>query len=55
LPERGVSQVLPVAAFEGVEDGCGVVGLAGHVLSWPSLSILFTFFFIWTWNEFSSP
>ncbi|GLI00097.1 carbohydrate ABC transporter permease [Phytohabitans aurantiacus] len=24
-------------------------------ISWPSLSVLFTFFFIWTWNEFFLP
>jgi raffinose/stachyose/melibiose transport system permease protein len=24
-------------------------------LSWPTISVLFTFFFIWTWNEFFLP
>ncbi|GAA4706818.1 carbohydrate ABC transporter permease [Phytohabitans rumicis] len=39
-------------------DGAGKVRTLWRVvvpISWPSLSVLFTFFFIWTWNEFFLP
>ncbi|TDC85650.1 carbohydrate ABC transporter permease [Micromonospora sp. KC606] len=39
-------------------DGAGKVRTLWRIvvpISWPSLSVLFTFFFIWTWNEFFLP
>lgn len=39
-------------------DGAGKLRTLWRVvvpISWPSLSVLFTFFFIWTWNEFFLP
>ncbi len=39
-------------------DGCNKPQLLYRVvvpLSWPSLSVLFVFFFIWTWNDFFLP
>jgi raffinose/stachyose/melibiose transport system permease protein len=39
-------------------DGCNKVQLLFRIivpLSMPSLSVLFVFFFIWTWNEFFLP
>jgi len=39
-------------------DGCSKTRLLTRIvipLSWPSLSILFVFFFIWTWNDFFLP
>jgi raffinose/stachyose/melibiose transport system permease protein len=39
-------------------DGCNKVQLLYRIvvpLSWPSLSVLFVFFFIWTWNDFFLP
>jgi len=39
-------------------DGAGKVRTLWRVvvpISWPSLAVLFTFFFIWTWNEFFLP
>jgi raffinose/stachyose/melibiose transport system permease protein len=39
-------------------DGCNKVQLLSRIvvpLSMPSLSVLFVFFFIWTWNEFFLP
>lgn len=41
-----------------IVDGCNKVQLLFRVvvpLSMPSLSVLFVFFFIWTWNEFFLP
>jgi raffinose/stachyose/melibiose transport system permease protein len=41
-----------------VLDGCNKLQLLLKVvipLSWPSLSVLFVFFFIWTWNDFFLP
>ena len=39
-------------------DGCSKFQLLYRIvvpLSWPSLSVLFVFFFIWTWNDFFLP
>jgi raffinose/stachyose/melibiose transport system permease protein len=39
-------------------DGCSKLGLLQYIvapLSIPTLSVLFVFFFIWTWNEFFLP
>ena len=39
-------------------DGCSKLGLLQYIvapLSLPTLSVLFVFFFIWTWNEFFLP
>lgn len=39
-------------------DGAGKLRILVRVVvptSWPTLSVLFTFFFIWTWNEFFLP
>jgi raffinose/stachyose/melibiose transport system permease protein len=39
-------------------DGCNKLQLLVRIVapvSLPSLSVLFTFFFIWTWNEFFLP
>jgi raffinose/stachyose/melibiose transport system permease protein len=39
-------------------DGCNKVQLLFRIvtpISWPTLSVLFVFFFIWTWNEFFLP
>ena len=39
-------------------DGCNKRQLLYRIvvpLSWPSLSVLFVFFFIWTWNDFFLP
>ena len=39
-------------------DGASRFGVLWRVVapvSWPTLSVLFTFFFIWTWNEFFLP
>jgi raffinose/stachyose/melibiose transport system permease protein len=39
-------------------DGCNKVNLLFRIvvpINMPSLSVLFTFFFIWTWNEFFLP
>ena len=39
-------------------DGCNQIQLLYRIvvpLSWPSLSVLFVFFFIWTWNDFFLP
>lgn len=39
-------------------DGAGPWRTLWHIvlpLSWPTLSVLFAFFFIWTWNEFFLP
>ncbi len=39
-------------------DGAGKLRTLLRVVvptSWPTLSVLFTFFFIWTWNEFFLP
>jgi raffinose/stachyose/melibiose transport system permease protein len=39
-------------------DGATKLGVLLRVVapvSWPTLSVLFTFFFIWTWNEFFLP
>ena len=39
-------------------DGCNRIELLYRIvvpLSWPSLSVLFVFFFIWTWNDFFLP
>jgi raffinose/stachyose/melibiose transport system permease protein len=39
-------------------DGCSKLGLLEYIvapLSLPTLSVLFVFFFIWTWNEFFLP
>ena len=39
-------------------DGCNKVQVLIRIvvpLSWPSLSVLFVFFFIWTWNDFFLP
>ncbi len=39
-------------------DGCNKPQLLARIvvpLSWPSLSVLFVFFFIWTWNDFFLP
>ncbi|NLX09158.1 MAG: carbohydrate ABC transporter permease [Chloroflexi bacterium] len=41
-----------------VIDGCNKVQLLLRIvvpINWPSLSVLFVFFFIWTWNEFFLP
>ncbi|WFE21130.1 carbohydrate ABC transporter permease [Solwaraspora sp. WMMD937] len=47
-------QLLEAAAM----DGAGKWRVLWKVVvptSWPTLSVLFTFFFIWTWNEFFLP
>ena len=47
-------QLLEAAAI----DGAGKWRVLWKVVvptSWPTLSVLFTFFFIWTWNEFFLP
>lgn len=47
-------QLLEAAAL----DGAGKLRILVQVVaptSWPTLSVLFTFFFIWTWNEFFLP
>ena len=39
-------------------DGCNKLQLLLRIvipLSWPTLSVLFVFFFIWTWNDFFLP
>ncbi|MCB0047699.1 MAG: carbohydrate ABC transporter permease [Caldilineaceae bacterium] len=39
-------------------DGCNKLQLLYRIiipLSWPTLSVLFVFFFIWTWNDFFLP
>lgn len=39
-------------------DGCNKVQLLFRIvvpLIWPSMSVLFVFFFIWTWNDFFLP
>jgi raffinose/stachyose/melibiose transport system permease protein len=41
-----------------VIDGCNKLQLLFRIvvpINWPSLSVLFVFFFIWTWNEFFLP
>jgi raffinose/stachyose/melibiose transport system permease protein len=41
-----------------VIDGCNKPQLLFRIvvpINWPSLSVLFVFFFIWTWNEFFLP
>ena len=41
-----------------VLDGCNKLQLLLRIivpLSWPTLSVLFVFFFIWTWNDFFLP
>jgi raffinose/stachyose/melibiose transport system permease protein len=48
------SELLDAAAI----DGCNKLQLLFRVvvpINWPSLSVLFVFFFIWTWNEFFLP
>lgn len=48
------TELLEAAAI----DGAGKVRTLWKVVvptSWPTLSVLFTFFFIWTWNEFFLP
>jgi ABC-type glycerol-3-phosphate transport system permease component len=49
----------PRALLDAAEvDGAGRWRALWHVVtpvSWPTLSVLFTFFFIWTWNEFFLP
>ncbi|WP_213450282.1 carbohydrate ABC transporter permease [Rhizomonospora bruguierae] len=49
----------PRELLEAAElDGAGRLRTLVRVVvpvSWPSLSVLFTFFFIWTWNEFFLP
>jgi raffinose/stachyose/melibiose transport system permease protein len=48
------SQLLEAAAL----DGAGKLRTLWRVVvptSWPTLSVLVTFFFIWTWNEFFLP
>ena len=49
----------PKEIIEGaILDGCNKFQLLFRVvapISMPSLSVLFTFFFIWTWNEFFLP
>jgi len=42
----------------GIIDGCNKIQLLFRIvvpLNMPSLSVLFVFFFIWTWNEFFLP
>ncbi len=48
------SELLDAAAI----DGCNKIQLLFRIIvpiNWPSLSVLFVFFFIWTWNEFFLP
>lgn len=49
----------PKELLEAAEmDGAGRLRTLVRVVvpvSWPTLSVLFTFFFIWTWNEFFLP
>ncbi len=48
------AELLEAAAL----DGAGRARTLWRVVvptSWPTLSVLFTFFFIWTWNEFFLP
>lgn len=48
------SELLDAAAI----DGCNKLQLLFRIvvpINWPSLSVLFVFFFIWTWNEFFLP
>lgn len=54
-----VFSVFPMELLEAaVIDGCNKLQLLFRIvvpISWPSLSVLFVFFFIWTWNEFFLP
>ncbi len=54
-----VYAAFPRELLEAAEvDGCGKIKLLTHIvapISMPTLSVLFTFFFIWTWNEFFLP
>ena len=54
-----VFTVFPVELLEAaVIDGCNKLQLLFRIvvpINWPSLSVLFVFFFIWTWNEFFLP
>ncbi|HEX3051769.1 MAG TPA: carbohydrate ABC transporter permease [Aggregatilineaceae bacterium] len=54
-----VFSAFPMELMEAaVIDGCNKLQLLFRIvvpISWPSLSVLFVFFFIWTWNEFFLP
>ncbi|MBI5958366.1 MAG: carbohydrate ABC transporter permease [Chloroflexi bacterium] len=54
-----VFTAFPVELLEAaVIDGCNKLQLLVRIvipINWPSLSVLFVFFFIWTWNEFFLP
>jgi raffinose/stachyose/melibiose transport system permease protein len=54
-----VFNAFPTELLEAaIIDGCNKLQLLFRIvvpISWPSLSVLFVFFFIWTWNEFFIP
>jgi raffinose/stachyose/melibiose transport system permease protein len=54
-----VFREFPTSLLEAAAlDGAGKLRTLLRVVvptSWPTLSVLFTFFFIWTWNEFFLP
>ena len=47
-------EILDAAAVDGAGKLQTLVRIVVPI-SWPTLSVLFTFFFIWTWNEFFLP
>jgi raffinose/stachyose/melibiose transport system permease protein len=47
-------EILDAAAVAGAGKLQTLVRIVVPI-SWPTLSVLFTFFFIWTWNEFFLP
>jgi raffinose/stachyose/melibiose transport system permease protein len=54
-----VFAAFPLELLEAaIIDGCNKLQLLFRIvvpINWPSLSVLFVFFFIWTWNEFFLP
>ena len=47
-------ELIEAAAIDGANKWRTLIGIV-IPMSWPTLSVLFTFFFIWTWNEFFLP
>jgi len=47
-------ELIEAAEIDGANKWRTLVSVVTPI-SWPTLSVLFTFFFIWTWNEFFLP
>jgi raffinose/stachyose/melibiose transport system permease protein len=47
-------ELIEAAAIDGANKWHTLIRIV-IPMSWPTLSVLFTFFFIWTWNEFFLP